>query len=88
MRTLTRGLSCWLRFWSLLVMGAIAGLTIYRRYYENSFNQGGRNDFPDDHPNDGCHQRGNCIFLNCLTKSNSWFCYMVLTSTLYSQGML
>ncbi|KAG0298340.1 hypothetical protein BGZ97_004057, partial [Linnemannia gamsii] len=41
----------------LLVMGAIAGFTIYRRYYENSFNQGGRNDSRDDHPNDGYHQR-------------------------------
>ncbi|KAF9932183.1 hypothetical protein FBU30_008738 [Linnemannia zychae] len=40
----------------LLVMGAIAGFTIYRRYYENSFNQGGRNDTRDDHP-DGYHQR-------------------------------
>ncbi|KAG0270544.1 hypothetical protein BGZ95_001641 [Linnemannia exigua] len=41
----------------LLVMGAIAGFTIYRRYYENSFNQGGRNDSRDDHPGDGYHQR-------------------------------
>ncbi|KAG9067032.1 hypothetical protein KI688_012944 [Linnemannia hyalina] len=41
----------------LLVMGAIAGFTIYRRYHENSFNQGGRNDSRDDHPNDGYHQR-------------------------------
>jgi hypothetical protein len=46
----------------LLVMGAIAGFTIYRRYYENSFNQGGRNDSRDDHPNDGYHQRGNPNF--------------------------
>ncbi|KAF9136310.1 hypothetical protein BGW39_000026 [Mortierella sp. 14UC] len=41
----------------LLVMGAIAGFTIYRRFYENSFNQGGRNDSRDDHPGDGYHQR-------------------------------
>ncbi|KAG0286314.1 hypothetical protein BGZ96_009550 [Linnemannia gamsii] len=41
----------------LLVMGAIAGFTIYRRYYENNFNQGGRNDSMDDHPNNGYHQR-------------------------------
>ncbi|KAF9903265.1 hypothetical protein EC991_004037 [Linnemannia zychae] len=41
----------------LLVMGAIAGFTIYRRYYENSFNQGGRNDSRDDHLGDGYHQR-------------------------------
>ncbi|KAK5814763.1 hypothetical protein F5H01DRAFT_28884 [Linnemannia elongata] len=41
----------------LLVMGAIAGFTIYRRYYEKGFNQGGRNDSRVDHPNDGYHQR-------------------------------
>ncbi|KAF9103660.1 hypothetical protein BGX29_003077 [Mortierella sp. GBA35] len=41
----------------LFVMGAIAGFTIYRRYYENSFNQGGRNDSRDDYPGDGYHQR-------------------------------
>ncbi|KAF9087633.1 hypothetical protein BGX23_007979 [Mortierella sp. AD031] len=41
----------------LFVMGAIAGFIIYRRYYENSFNQGGRNDSRDDYPGDGYHQR-------------------------------
>lgn len=46
----------------LLVMGAIAGFTIYRRFYENTFNQGGRNDSRDDHPNSGYHQRGKAPF--------------------------
>ena len=41
----------------LLLMGAIAGFTVYRRYYENNFNQGGRND-RDDLPGDGYHRRG------------------------------
>ncbi|KAF8938078.1 hypothetical protein BGZ47_008741 [Haplosporangium gracile] len=41
----------------LLVMGALAGFTIYRRYYENDLNLGGRNDSRDDHPHDGYHQR-------------------------------
>ncbi|KAG0197239.1 hypothetical protein BGX28_009252 [Mortierella sp. GBA30] len=42
----------------LLVMGAIAGFTAYRRYYENSFNRGGRNDTRDDIPEDYYHRRG------------------------------
>ncbi|KAF9946121.1 hypothetical protein BGZ72_000663 [Mortierella alpina] len=41
----------------LLVMGAIAGFTAYRRYYENSFNQGGRNDTRDDASGDDYHRR-------------------------------
>ncbi|KAF9198908.1 hypothetical protein BGZ49_000150 [Haplosporangium sp. Z 27] len=41
----------------LLLMGAVAGFTVYRRYYENSFNVGGRNDTRDDYPTDGCYQR-------------------------------
>ncbi|CAO3571916.1 unnamed protein product [Mortierella alpina] len=41
----------------LLVMGAIAGFTAYRRYYENSFNQGGRNDTRDDASGDEYHRR-------------------------------
>ncbi|KAG0253939.1 hypothetical protein BG011_006046 [Mortierella polycephala] len=41
----------------LLLMAAIAGFTAYRRYYENSFNKGGRNDTHDDLPGDGYHQR-------------------------------
>ncbi|KAF9573615.1 hypothetical protein EC968_008250 [Mortierella alpina] len=41
----------------LLVMGAIAGFTAYRRYYENSFNQGGRNDTRDDTSEDEYHRR-------------------------------
>ncbi|KAF8933323.1 hypothetical protein BGZ58_006422 [Dissophora ornata] len=41
----------------LLLMGAIAGFTVYRRYYENSFNQGGRNDTRDDYPDDGYLRR-------------------------------
>lgn len=42
----------------LLLMGAIAGFTVYRRYYENKFNQVGRNDTLDDLPGDGYHRRG------------------------------
>ncbi|KAG0084111.1 hypothetical protein BGZ92_010184 [Podila epicladia] len=41
----------------LLLMGAIAGFTVYRRYYENSFNQGGRNDSHDAIPGDDYHRR-------------------------------
>ncbi|KAF9348134.1 hypothetical protein BGX26_000424 [Mortierella sp. AD094] len=41
----------------LLLMGAIAGFTVYRRYYENSFNEGGRNDTRDDYPTDGYYRR-------------------------------
>ncbi|KAF9433889.1 hypothetical protein BGZ76_008858 [Entomortierella beljakovae] len=41
----------------LLLMGAIAGFTIYRRYYENSFNEGGRNDTQDEYPGEGYYQR-------------------------------
>ncbi|KAF9148245.1 hypothetical protein BG015_010021 [Linnemannia schmuckeri] len=41
----------------LLIMGAIAGFTIYRRYYENSFNQDGQNDSRDDLPHNSYHQR-------------------------------
>ncbi|KAF9579405.1 hypothetical protein BGW38_004341 [Lunasporangiospora selenospora] len=37
----------------LLLMVAVAGFTAYRRYYENSFNQGGRNDTRDYLPGDG-----------------------------------
>ncbi|KAG0331893.1 hypothetical protein BG000_010509 [Podila horticola] len=55
----------------LLVMGAIAGFTVYRRYYENSFNQGGRNDTHDAIPGDDYHRRGSPIhfdrtFLNTI----------------------
>ncbi|KAF9372360.1 hypothetical protein CPB97_001320 [Podila verticillata] len=55
----------------LLVMGAIAGFTVYRRYYENSFNQGGRNDTHDTIPGDDYHRRGSPIhfdrtFLNTI----------------------
>ncbi|KAG0345077.1 hypothetical protein BG004_003975 [Podila humilis] len=39
----------------LLIMGAIAGFTVYRRYYENSFNQGGRNDTHDPIPGSPIH---------------------------------
>lgn len=42
----------------LLLMGAIAGFTVYRRYYENSFNQGGRNDTHDAIPGEDYHRRG------------------------------
>lgn len=45
----------------LLLMGAIAGFTVYRRYYENSFNQGGRNDSHDAIPGDDYHRRGKLI---------------------------
>ncbi|KAF9111235.1 hypothetical protein BGX27_005211 [Mortierella sp. AM989] len=41
----------------LLLMGAIAGFTAYRRYYENSFNEGGRNDTRDEYPTDGYYRR-------------------------------
>ncbi|KAG0029928.1 hypothetical protein BGZ81_003269 [Podila clonocystis] len=55
----------------LLLMGAIAGFTVYRRYYENSFNQGGRNDTHDAIPGDDYHRRGSPIhfdrtFLNTI----------------------
>ncbi|KAF9180106.1 hypothetical protein BGZ50_006453 [Haplosporangium sp. Z 11] len=41
----------------LLLMAAVAGFTVYRRYYENSFNKGGRNDTHDDLPGDEYHRR-------------------------------
>lgn len=55
----------------LLVMGAIAGFTIYRRYQEKNFNLGGRIDSRDEHSSDGYHQRSNCILLIRLTESNA-----------------
>ncbi|KAG0301983.1 hypothetical protein BGZ98_007881 [Dissophora globulifera] len=41
----------------LLLMGAIAGFTVYRRFRENSVNPGGRNDTRDDYSGDGYHRR-------------------------------
>lgn len=42
----------------LLLMGAIAGFTVYRRYHENNLDQGNRNDARDDLSGDGYHRRG------------------------------
>ncbi|KAI7816032.1 hypothetical protein BC939DRAFT_66396 [Gamsiella multidivaricata] len=41
----------------LLLMGAIVGFTVYRRFYENS--QGG--DVQDEYSSDGYHRRGNGV---------------------------
>lgn len=65
----------------LLLMGAIAGFTVYRRYYENSFNQGGRNDTHDAIPGDDYHRRGKkkkkTVFMQKKRMTENCFKYLV-----------